>query len=209
MSVNPESVFNGIFSVVPFLIIVPLIIFIIVFVMIFTLIKKNLSHKNIDRGINQVGQMFQNVSNNITNNIPCSLSDCESIYLPQIMQDFPDFNATLAYTYAKEALRMKLSAKTALKIHKVVISGYKRAAYDKTVIMQAALQYPENGVIQQKMYVLLYTYLIENKEQSLSANCPNCGAPVSDSAAKICPYCDSRLVNPFGGSWTFHEIYEG
>ena len=65
MSVNPESVFNGIFSVVPFLIIVPLIIFIIVFVMIFTLIKKNLSHKNIDRGINQVGQMFQNVSNYI------------------------------------------------------------------------------------------------------------------------------------------------
>ena len=76
-------------------------------------------------------------------------------------------------------------------------------------MLQAALQYREGGVLLQKRYVLLYSYLVGKNGTVLTANCPNCGAPVSDSSARICRYCDSLLVNPLGGEWKFTDISEG
>lgn len=140
---------------------------------------------------------------------PRSLNGCESIYLSQIRSDFPDFDPTAVYTEAKRALEEKLSGKDSLKIHNTVISGYKKALYEKTVVLQAALQYREGGVLLQKRYVLLYSYLVGKNGTVLTANCPNCGAPVSDSSARICRYCDSLLVNSLGGEWKFTDISEG
>lgn len=140
---------------------------------------------------------------------PRSLNGCESIYLPEIRKDFPDFNTTSVYTDAKRALEELLSDKKSLKIHRVVISGYDRTLYEKTVILQAALQYEENGLLLQKRYIMLYSYFLNKNGTTLTSNCPNCGAPISDSSLKACPFCNSLLVNPLGGEWKFADIEEG
>ena len=140
---------------------------------------------------------------------PRSLNGCESIYLPEIRKDFPDFNPTSVYTDAKRALEELLSDKKSLKIHRVVISGYDRTLYEKTVILQAALQYEEAGQLLQKRYIMLYSYFLNKNGTTLTSNCPNCGAPISDSSLKACPFCNSLLVNPLGGEWKFADIEEG
>lgn len=140
---------------------------------------------------------------------PRSLNGCESIYLPQIQRDFPDFNPTAVYTEAKRELERRFGGRESFRVHNVVISGYKRSLYEKTVVLQAALQYRENGAVAQKRYVLLYAYLVEKNGTVLTSNCPNCGAPISDSTARVCEYCGSLLVNPLGGEWKFTDVSEG
>lgn len=49
----------------------------------------------------------------------------------------------------------------------------------------------------------------DDRPRSLTSNCPNCGAPISDSSLKACPFCNSLLVNPLGGEWKFADIEEG
>lgn len=164
---------------------------------------------NADRLIRTAASALSNGGFQQIDDRPRSLNGCESIYLPQIRSDFPDFNPTAVYTEARRALEAKLSGKDSLKIHNVVISGYKKALYEKTVVLQAALQYREGGMLLQKRYVLLYSYLVSKNGTVVTANCPNCGAPVSDSSARVCQYCDSLLVNPLGGEWKFTDISEG
>lgn len=140
---------------------------------------------------------------------PRSLSGCDSILLPQILADFPDFDPTLAKTYARDALRKHLSDKAEVKIHNVVFARYHRAATQKTIVMQAAAQYRESGRLQQKRYELNYAYVLQGQggDATAAANCPNCGGAIG-FGQKECPYCGSRLAIILEGAWDFTEIRE-
>ena len=71
-------------------------------------------------------------------------------------------------------------------------------------LLFSAIKYDEENDVKGS-----YSYLVGKNGTVLTANCPNCGAPVSDSSARICRYCDSLLVNPLGGEWKFTDISEG
>lgn len=156
--------------------------------------------------LHEITDNLQDLSRKMGDMFPAALQDREAACLPLIRRDDPSFSPTLAYTYAKEGLRMRLSDLNDLRIHRVVISDYKSEPREKTVILQAALQYENNGSVEQKRYVLLYTLTIGKDNQS--PHCPNCGAPLSDPKAAQCPYCDSRLF-PQDADWRISEIYEG
>lgn len=138
---------------------------------------------------------------------PRSLNGCDSLLLPQIKKDFPDFDETLVKTYARDALREKFGAKSGFQIYKVVIARYERSAAQKTVVLQAALSYQENGQKLQKRYDLHYAYLLPGSSETVAANCPNCGGALGYGET-VCPYCGSRVAAVLGNTWKFTEMIE-
>lgn len=138
---------------------------------------------------------------------PCSLNGCDRIVLPRILEDFPDFDPTLAKTYARDYLRNQLSGVQDLQIHNVVFSWYLSSASQKTIVLQAAVSSREDGQTVQRRYNLSYAYLISTGDETIAANCPNCGGNLGFGDT-ICPYCNSRVVNVMGNTWKFTELTE-
>lgn len=137
---------------------------------------------------------------------PRSLNGCDSLLMPKILKDFPDFDATLAKTYVREYLKDKLSDHSDLTIHNVVIAKYLPSEAQKTIVFQAALCWMEGGKKLQKRYELNYTYLITGSSE-VAANCPNCGGALG-YGINVCPYCDSRVANALSNKWKFTEMKE-
>ena len=140
---------------------------------------------------------------------PRSLSGCDSILLPQILRDFPDFDVTLAKNYGKDALREHLAGKEGLRIHNIVLFRYLRSLSQKTILMQAAAEYLENGRRVQKRYDLSYSYVLQGQggAPEAAASCPHCGGVIGFGQTE-CPYCGSRLAVAMLGAWKFTQIQE-
>lgn len=85
-----------------------IIVIVIPIVIITTVIKKAKSDRMFKAAIEALTKErgFQQFDDR-----PRSLNGCESIYLPEIRKDFPDFNPTAVYTDAKRALEELLSDK--------------------------------------------------------------------------------------------------
>lgn len=138
---------------------------------------------------------------------PRSVNGCDRFVIPQILEDFPDFDPTLAKTYARDYLKKQLSASQDLQIHNVVFSRYLPSASQKTIVLQAAVSNREHGQTLQRRYDLHYTYLIATGDEQVAANCPNCGGNLGYGDT-VCPYCNSRVVNVMGNTWKFTELTE-
>lgn len=145
--------------------------------------------------------------NDLSNETPRSLSGCDSLLLPKILKDFPDFDANLAKTYVREYLEEKLGAHDGFTIYNVVIARYLPTGAQKTIFFQAAVSWKEKGKTQQKRYELHYTYLLRSADATVASNCPNCGGALGYGVT-VCPYCDSRVANVLGNTWTFTEMKE-
>lgn len=138
---------------------------------------------------------------------PRSLNGCDTLLLPQILKDFPDFDASLAKTYARNVLRERFGHQQSFTIHNVVISKYLRSAAQRTIVFQAATCHRENSETVQKRYDLHYTHLLSAQTDSVAANCPNCGGALGYGIT-TCPYCGSRVANVLGNAWKFTEVLE-
>lgn len=138
---------------------------------------------------------------------PRSLNGCDTLLLPQILKDFPDFDAPLAKTYVRNLLQERFGRKSGFTIHNVVIAKYLRSRAQKTIVFQAATCHQENGQPVQMRYDLHYTHLLSSGAESIAANCPNCGGALGYGVT-VCPYCDSRVANVLGNTWKFTEVKE-
>ncbi len=85
-----------------------------------------------------------------------------------------------------------------VKIHKIVISDYKKSSEEADIYFQLALQYiPSNTErLTQEKYTATYSYFIESgaNGEMASVICGHCGAPVSTLGAKYCPFCDAAIT---------------
>ncbi len=85
-----------------------------------------------------------------------------------------------------------------VKVHKVVISDYKKMGDEAEVMFQLALQYvpSRTGRLSQEKYTVSYSYFLESGAQGEMASliCQHCGAPISSLGVKVCPYCDSAVA---------------
>lgn len=142
-------------------------------------------------------------------NTPKSLSGMDSILIPQIKRDFPDFNVEFVKTRAKEELKKYVGNVSGFLVHNVVFNQYNKHNNTITIIMQAAAEmYDENNKKQQKRYQLNYTYMPTDDIENKLANCPNCGAPAPSTGESVCAYCGSRIFITIKNSWVFTEILE-
>ena len=140
---------------------------------------------------------------------PRSLQAMDSVVLPKIMKDFPDFNATLAKTEVKDKMKEYLKGKN-VKNHGVAIVKYNSSGLQKVIMFQTALEYTEGGNKIQKRYDVDYTYMVEGDENDshVAANCPNCGAPLAAMSSRVCRYCDTPIADVQGMVWKFTDIRE-
>lgn len=141
----------------------------------------------------------------VADNEPRSLNGCDSLLLPKILRDFPDFDPNLVKTYAKDYIEKNLREKADLKIYNIVIAKYLPSNINKTIVFQAAVSFKEGGETKQKRYDLHYTYILRTSSSSVAANCPNCGG-VLGYGDIVCPYCNSRVTNVMGNTWEFTEF---
>lgn len=113
-----------------------------------------------------------------------------------------------------------------IKIHRTEISAYRKAKGRCSIVFQTAVQYgfwtEKDGQIaegskdklRQSKYDVELIYIqdrdiVENTADSgLAMNCPNCGAPLPKLGAKICPYCDSPVVEFNIRTWNFSDVQE-
>lgn len=146
-------------------------------------------------------------SEQVENMSPRSLSGCDSLLLPKILKDFPDFDSAMAKSSARNALREKLGSRPGFTIYNVVISKYLTAATQKTVVLQAALSYRENNATVQKRYDLHYAYVVTGSSENVASTCPNCGGAVGYGEAS-CPYCGSAIAYVLSNCWKITEIQE-
>ena len=140
---------------------------------------------------------------------PKSLSGMDTFVLPRVIEDFPDFNVDLAKSYAKDALEKHLKNPDGFYVHNVVLRDYKDYNNEKTIVMQAAVEYNDkDGEKTQKRYSLNYTYLLVGNGYADGANCPNCGAAASVTGSQVCEYCGSRVAEVLKNTWKFTDIVE-
>lgn len=138
---------------------------------------------------------------------PRALNGCDSLLLPRILADFPDFDVSLAKTYARNYIRENLQDRQGIIIHRIVISQYLTSSTQRTIVFQAAVAFTENGRKKQKRYDLHYCHLLSADGDTVAANCPNCGGALGYGIS-VCPYCQSRIVNVLGNTWQFIDIIE-
>lgn len=141
---------------------------------------------------------------------PKSLSGMDSIILPRIKKDFPEFNVDVAKQDVRRELKNYLKNKQSVKIHNVVIRDYKKHQFESVIVMQASAEYMENSRKLQKRYNFNYVYALvgSTSEGNIAAVCPKCGGPIADTRLTNCEYCGSRLVNLIEQSWKVKDIVE-
>ena len=160
-------------------------------------------------GTEDVVKGFQNAQLE-SQQTPKSLSGMDSILLPKIKKDFPEFNVDVAKNDVRQELKKYLKNKQSVKIHNVVIRDYKKHKFESVIVMQASAEYIENSRKLQKRYNFNYIYTLAGSlsDTNIAAVCPNCGGPVSDTSLANCEYCGSRLVNLIEQSWKVKDIVE-
>lgn len=138
---------------------------------------------------------------------PRSLNGCDSLLLPKILKDFPDFDVDLAKTYVRDELKRRFGHLSNFRIHNVVIARYLRSTAQKCIVFQAATCNKENGRTIQRRYDLHYTFILPDHSGSVAANCPNCSAALGFGDT-TCSYCGSRIANVLGNTWEFTDVRE-
>lgn len=97
------------------------------------------------------------------------------------------------------------------RIHKVVISDYRKIAEEAVITYQAAVEYRREGKeLAQYVYEIKYVYYLgENDDgENTSLTCRYCGAPVSTLGGKVCEYCGAEIYASVERTWKVNKIYK-
>lgn len=138
---------------------------------------------------------------------PRSINAADSIILPRILRDFPDFDDGRAKELIREYLLEKLGEHEGYRLHRLAIVAYEPSAIQKTIVYQAAIEWREQGAKVQKRFGLRYCFILDGTDNTVAANCPNCGSPLG-YGVRVCSYCGSRIANVLGQTWKITELRE-
>ncbi len=103
-----------------------------------------------------------------------------------------------------------------IKFHKTAINQYTKNGSICKLILQSALGYVEKNKkesnIKEERYNCEFIYVYDTKglngNESISLNCPNCGAPILGLGHKVCPYCKAGLIDLAPKTWKLSDIYK-
>ena len=167
---------------------------------------------------------------------PRTVFGATSIYLPQILKNFPDFHESDAISAVKKLIFEYLSIKyegkeaftdsiiepglegmidvtaaeskvTGEKVHAVAISKYEKTKEYATITYQASVGYSLDGKPLEERYAVQYTLkLRENDIEQKTLICPQCGGAFDSTSQTVCPYCGSGIIRDTIMSWRFTSI---
>ena len=95
------------------------------------------------------------------------------------------------------------------KIHRIVVSDYRKNHDEAILTYQAALQYQFSGkAVTQWVYEIKYVYYLaeggDNENASLTFE--YCGAPISSVGNKVCEFCGSEIHASVERTWKINKI---
>lgn len=140
---------------------------------------------------------------------PRSLNACDSVYLPQVREDFPDFDPDRAKELAEEYLTgwLKEQKYGDIEIHRTVISDYRRYGEDRALVFQTAAAYREGTEAHttQGRFETVYSYKAKEREGEAvrALTCPQCGGALPERGAERCGFCGSLLAHAPNAAWGF------
>ena len=137
---------------------------------------------------------------------PKSLPNMESMILPQILKDFPDFDLAMTKNQVGDHLKSVYSARPGFMIHDIRLTEYRRRSVKKVVVFQAAVCWRGQKLMQKKLEVALEFQCIRGKSNP-AINCPNCGATLGFGDLE-CKYCGTRINDRRDQEWSFTSIRE-
>lgn len=166
---------------------------------------------------------------------PRSLTSIENLLLPQVLKDFPEYNAAVAaervsadarlyYESAaagevlftdgvsaalKESMILPDDVAGSIVVHKVALCAYDKRQRDRVLTYQAAVKYDDRrGKPNQVRLTLKYiaAYTDDLANEIDVIKCPNCGAPVPAVGDKVCRYCGVSLRVNAGLGWVLIDL---
>jgi hypothetical protein len=138
---------------------------------------------------------------------PRSLNRCDSLLIPQIVHDFPDFAPERAKNIFRSYVKKHYQNAPDFTIYTVGMSRYLTRGLNKTIIMQAACSYTKNKKKVQIRVEADYIYSVHTADENVASNCPNCGGGIGYGMVN-CPYCGSHVSNVMSNTWQFKNIRE-
>lgn len=138
---------------------------------------------------------------------PKSLNRCDSLLIPQIKKDFPDFAPERAKNIFRNYVKKHYAEAPDFTIYTVGMSRYLTAGLNKTIIMQAACSYTKGGKKVQIRVEADYIYSVHTADENIASNCPNCGGGIRYGEVN-CSYCGSHVSNVMSNTWEFKNIRE-
>lgn len=181
--------------------------------------------EDIKKGLKDVE--FENAST------PISLSGGDSIYLPKIIKDFPDYHRDIMETKVKDFLFQYYSGVSSkemdvtenvkrqldsdyslnkrgvgykdIMVHDAAICGYEKGVEQATVYYQVAGEYTKNNKKVQTKYSVSLVYLFKDTEfDGVAVRCNYCNAPL-DSESATCCYCGAQVIRNIEKVWKINE----
>ena len=168
---------------------------------------------------------------------PKSLSSMDRIYLENIKRDFPNININELKRQSEQVildcfnavekkssngLKGKIKSfvddmindydgKTVkfdeFKIHKTVLSNYKKEKGTATIYFSSSFEYILNvdGKLEKtqdraktEFVYIIDESLIGSKQNAIDFHCPNCNSPITNLGQKKCKYCGTAIVEVVG-----------
>lgn len=101
-----------------------------------------------------------------------------------------------------------------IRINKTVINKYDREESKCRIVFQSSVCYQvnKNGEVIKKSdrinteFIYIYNYKNIESHESISLKCPNCGGPIQSLGVKVCPYCNSGIIDLATKTWVFNDI---
>ena len=152
---------------------------------------------------------------------PRSLSGMDTLLLPKIARDFPEFSWNEWRVKIEDAVRAEAESKSAdglAEVYKTVIARYHKAEGTCSILTETNASYmpiDENGneksLRKQSVFETELIYVQDADKvqgKAFGVNCTNCGAPVKMLGQKSCPYCGTGLEPINIRVWTIASVRE-
>ena len=166
---------------------------------------------------------------------PKTVFGATSIYLPQVVRDFPDFHNSDAIAAVKtlvfEYLAIRYEGQTQFTksvvsdgliamidrssghtvknetVHKTAMSNYVKTRECATITYQASVGYLLDGERVEERYAVEYTISLRDEYGEKKALvCPCCGGAYTSTSQTVCAYCGAGIVRDTVKSWRFTSI---
>lgn len=113
-----------------------------------------------------------------------------------------------------------------IRIHATEINRYRKEKGRCSITFQSAVEYfyyaESGGVVTQgrktsktqakynieMIYIQDRDLVEDTRDMGLGLNCPNCNGPLTSIGAKICPYCDTPVIEFNIRIWNFSDVTE-
>lgn len=168
---------------------------------------------------------------------PKSLSSMDRVYLEQIKEDFPDININELMRQSEKVIldcfnAVEKKSSNGLKgkiqsfvddmindydgknvkfddfkIHKTVVSDYRKEKGVATIYFSSAFEYVLNVdgkcTKTQDRAKTEFIYIIDeaelgSRQNAIDFHCPNCNSPITNLGQKKCKYCGTAIVEVIG-----------